>query len=159
MGEKNVLFKSSVVVGLVGALPNGVNTLIWGFVGFQSKVAKELKEAKKKWTSSWGDDENSSLTFTFWLKSHAKHKLECIVTNARNKKLDNLRKITERREAFIKMRPWPRRFLIKNHEIWLFPNNGKNRRFIEEQIIELGMRRARLPWDQFPDILRNSFVW
>ena len=37
------LSKSPLVVGLVGAVPNAVNNLIWGFVGYQSKVAKELK--------------------------------------------------------------------------------------------------------------------
>jgi hypothetical protein len=44
MGEKIVLFKS-----LVGCwpwlvlLPRRVNNLIWGFVGFQSKTAKEIE--------------------------------------------------------------------------------------------------------------------
>jgi hypothetical protein len=48
MGEKIVLFKSPVVVGLAGVLPEGVNTLIWRFVGFQSKATKELKEHFEK---------------------------------------------------------------------------------------------------------------
>ena len=151
-----------MVVGLVGKLPDGVNNLIWGFVGFQSKVAKEIKEEKNKWARTWGDgrgDENYSLNFPFWLKSHAKYKLERLVSKQCHNKLGNIRKITERRVAFIKMRPWLRRFLIKDHEMWLFPNNGKNRRFIEEQIEELGMKRAKVPWPLSPDILRDSFVW
>ena len=37
-----------MVVGLVGAIPHGLNNLIWGFVGFQSKVAKEIEEIYEK---------------------------------------------------------------------------------------------------------------
>ena len=44
--QKECLSNRPLVVGLVGALPQGVNNLIWGFVGFQSKVAKEIEE---KW--------------------------------------------------------------------------------------------------------------
>ena len=44
MGENMVLFKSSVVVGLGGALPRGVNKLILQFLGIpKKKTAEELK--------------------------------------------------------------------------------------------------------------------
>jgi hypothetical protein len=46
--QKNMCSNRPVVVGLAGVLPEGVNNLIWGFVGFQSKATKELKEHFEK---------------------------------------------------------------------------------------------------------------
>ena len=77
------------------------------------------------------------------LKHNAKWKLQCIISKA-FEKLRTERKITQRRDEFTKLRPWLRRFLLKYDHSYggLFPKNGKNQKFIEEQMAELKMKRV-----------------
>ena len=135
MDEKLVLFKSPVVVGLGGALPKGVNNLIWGFVGFQSKTAKAIEHERENVRYVLPD------YFPTSLKTRAKWKLRFIISRA-FEKLRTERKITQRRDEFTKLRPWLRRFLLQYDHSYggLFPKNGKNQKFIEEQMAELKMK-------------------
>jgi hypothetical protein len=98
--------------------------------------------------------------FTEWLKHKAKFKLECFVVRA-NFRLGKMRKMTERREAFTKLRPWLRRFLIRYDDFYggLFSSNRKNQKFIEDQIEELGMRQEMLSRRQLRTRFRCSFDW
>ena len=167
--QKNMCSNRPVVVGLAGVLPEGVNNLIWGFVGFQSKAAKAIEEVRGEFLKN--EEEMEAITkrdgytrtpgdFTEWLKHKAKFKLEYFVVRA-NFRLGKMRKMTERREAFTKLRPWLRRFLIRYDAFYggLFSSNRKNQKFIEEQIEELGMRQEMLSRRQLRNRFRCSFDW
>ena len=125
------------VVGLKNFVQDDVNKLIAKFVGFQSKTAKLIENERENFRYVLPD------YFPTSLKTRAKWKLRFIITKA-FEKLRTERKITQRRDEFTKLRPWLRRFLLQRDHSYggLFPKNGKNQKFIEEQIAELKMKRV-----------------
>ena len=58
-------------------------------------------------------------------------------------KISKIRNIPERREAFTKLSPWLRRFLINKFWDDIFPESKINNNFMAEQITELKMRFKR----------------
>ena len=152
------------IVGLKQKVDNDVNKLIFKFVGVKPHPLAELiNESKGYWLKTWGTfheahNENDGFSFKNWLTYGAKQKLERMVNHVA-KEIKIMRPINNRREEFSKLRPWLRRFLFwefSKKDDYPFPDNGKNRKFIEEQIVELKMKRT-------PPINRGmsscSFEW
>ena len=157
---KAMLVERPVAAALIGKLPGGVIGLVCEFIGLEkNKVADAINKERVEWLLSWGTngkalDENSKLSFKSWLTWHATWKLRRIAVAKPCLKLRLVRSVIQRRVEFTKLRPWLRRFLMQEVH-YLFPNKGKtNQRFIEEQLVELKMRRAarRNP-------LSGSFEW
>ena len=87
--------------------------------------------------------DNYLIAFPGWLRNRASYNLLRIVVKTFSK-LTRIRKTTERTKAFTNLRPWLRRFLIMKYESELFPNNWRNRKFIEEQIADSKMKRVQI---------------
>ena len=150
------------ILGLKNFVQDDVKNLIAKFVGFQSKTAKaiehELKtflnrEEKNEKQARWENFRYVPDYFPTSLKYTAEWRLDRIIRREFDK-LSAMRKITQRRNEFTKLRPWLRKFLLQWHRAYghLFPKNGKDQKFIEEQIAELKMKRVghhtnpRFPW-------------
>ena len=142
--ESSSMNNYPVVVALLGVVPDEVNALVWKFVGFRSRVAKEIHERKQSCLRLYSTQDQEAL-FPRLLKAGAKWDLDMIITTARNR-LRRMRKITERRSEFAKLRPWLRRYLIARFKFTLFPNNQTNMSFLDAQIVELGMRYGVRGW-------------
>ena len=131
------------IVGLIGKLPNGVNNLISGFIGFQSKVAKEIEEMYKKLLMHdkmtriklgpsyifYNSPLYSRDNFVDYLKSKPKSRFDYFLLKAFDK-LKKVKSIIQRRSEFTKLQPWLRKFLIERFHYSLFPYNAKNMNFI-----------------------------
>ena len=140
------------ILGLTNFVQDDVNKLIAKFVGFQSKTAKAIEHELKKclnWEEKfekqtrWDNFRYVPDYFSDDLKYTAKWRLHRIIRRESDK-LSAMRKITQRRNEFTKLRPWLRKFLLQWHHFYghLFPKNGKTQKFIEEQIAELKMKRV-----------------
>ena len=112
MGEKIALFKSPVVVGLAGVLPEGVNTLIWWFVGFQSKAGRLIKQCFEEYFKTY---HVLSVKPFRSFATDALHRQHWAIINALAKENEKLRKITKishRWEEFQKLKMWKQTLLI-----------------------------------------------
>ena len=134
------------IVGLNNFVRDDINKLIAKFVGYQSKVAKEIKDLKLKWLNLPWEEERRERPYRFgeWLREETwKNTLNRIM----NRELDRLRKIKsikQRKAEFLKLPYWKRLFLLK--EWWfyllLFPKNNSNLRFLNVQRCVLGYETA-----------------
>ena len=127
MGEKIVLFKSPVVVGLAGALPEGVNNLIWGFVGFQSRAGELIKQRFRQHMEGIMSREERFAEVVLW-------EVRCRITRHIFNlflRLKGSKKPTQRRDEFLKLPIWVQKHLLRYRG--LFPKTFK---FLNQRIAE-----------------------
>ena len=148
------------IVGLKNFVQDDVNKLIAKFVGFQSKVAKELKEEKRKWADenclTDKGVENYLITFPGWLKGNARVKFTRVIFTE-SYKFKKLQTFDERQEFIIQLTPWKRKFLLMMEWRHLYPRKwqtSKNLKFLNEQILELGFKNSIPSWD-----FRGTLNW
>ena len=134
------------IVGLKNFVDDDVHKLIAKFVGFQSKTAKAVEGARGKFQAFEKEYEDHPFfarrPFDEWLiKQVVIQRQERLHKTLR--RLEKIRSIPKRREAFTKLSPWLRRFLINKFFDSILPESKVNNKFMVEQISELKMRWKR----------------
>ena len=119
------------IVGLKNVVNDDVNQLIAKFV-FQSKAAKEIKDRLE---AHLNKPANFITDLFFWKRLR---RSGYIFKEFR--KLTAIKNISQRRDAFLRLKGWLRKSLIIDFWCELFPKNGKNLRFINEQMVGLNIK-------------------
>ena len=83
------------IAALNNVVPDGINQLIFKFVGYQTKTAKIINEERKKFLAK---HETTYKDFITSLKFHADFKLKCIIRNVDWGRLGLMKSIIQRRE-------------------------------------------------------------
>ena len=156
--EEVVHFKGGLpqvplIVGLVGKVPDHINNLISKFVGFQSKVAKRINEAVIRYKHAfrhmpeWINDREGVLKEVVREFKNKKRNSFIDHVQCLEEKIKRHKRIAEKREAFLKLRDWEQRYLIKRSWYWLFPRYAMNLKFLNEQMLRLGFKTSIEHWE------------
>jgi hypothetical protein len=118
-----------LIVGLAGALPDGVNNLISKFVGYQSKAVTAMKQViNEVWLpNKWPDWE-----LNLYILQHKRRMIRGVI-GGEYYNLKGYKSINRRKEEFAKLPKWLRKGLRGEYGLSLFPQTLKNEIFIREQ--------------------------
>ena len=137
------------IVGLKNFVQDDVNKLIAKFVGFESKVAKEIKEQKR---SLEGELDVVFIRLLRWRCGG--YKLRILIEGVMIPKPLTIKQC---REQFVKFPAWKRKLYIMTRWREVFPRrawNNKNLKFLNEQIHELGFKNSIPTWD-----FEGKLIW
>ena len=132
------------IVGLKNFVPDDVNKIICKFVGVKPHpLARLLMTAE--------EDFCYTVSLGFLKKVRF---IQYFLKELR--RLNQIKSIPKRREAFLKLREWERIYLILFYARDLFPMNRKNLRFLKDELCNLGFKTWAIDWYDF-EIRRQ--VW
>jgi hypothetical protein len=155
------------IVGLKNFVQDDINTLIFKFVGFQSKVAKVFEEGRTEtgqavqaqrerfrnsvyvtspvFLPPLFTDEEIKENAHKWILQRTRERRNHYIYSELDR-LVKIRSITQRKAEFLKLRVWVRKFLLIVHHYFLLPRNASNLKFINNQAHEVGLKGTMATW-------------